>query len=60
LRFALEAREAIGVMTECFGQDFECDIAIEPRIARAIDLAHATHTDERDDFVRANTRAGRQ
>jgi hypothetical protein len=58
LRFALEAREAIGVMTECFGQDFECDIAIEPRVARAIDLAHSACSEQTENLVRAEPLTG--
>ena len=41
LRFALEAREAIGIGGEGVRQDLDRDVAIELRVARAIDLAHA-------------------
>ena len=41
LRFAFETGEPIGVVGEGGGQDLDRDVAIELRIARAIDLAHA-------------------
>ena len=34
LRLAREPREAIGVVGERVRQDFECDVAVELRIAR--------------------------
>src|SRR5215471_21294852 len=39
-RFALKAREPLGVARERFGQDLDRDEAIELDIARAIHLAH--------------------
>ena len=60
LRFALEARQAIDVTRKGVGQHLNRDIAIQPRIARAIHLAHAAGADEADHFVRAETIAGRQ
>ena len=45
LRFALEARQAVGVGRERLGQDLDRDVAIELRVARAIDLAHAACAD---------------
>jgi len=38
LRFALEARQTVGIERKQLGQDFEGDIAIQRCIARAIDL----------------------
>jgi hypothetical protein len=38
LRFALEPRHPIGVCREQLRQGFDCDVAVQPRIARAIDL----------------------
>ena len=57
LRFALEPRETIGIARECVRQDLQRDVAIELRVARAIDLAHAAGTERRDDFVEAESRA---
>ena len=39
--FALETRDAIGVSGEDVEDDLDCDLAAEPRVARAVDLAHA-------------------
>ena len=58
LCFARETREAFGVARERVGQDFDRDVAIELRIARAIHLAHAACADVRDDFIDAEARAG--
>jgi len=38
LRFAREARDAIDVERERFGQHFDRDVAIELRVTRAIHL----------------------
>ena len=51
LRFARETREAIGVERERLGQHLDRDVAIELRVRRAIDLAHAARADGGDDFV---------
>ena len=53
VRLALEAREPIGIGRKRRGQDLDGDLAPQFRVARAIDLAHATGTDRRDDFVDA-------
>jgi hypothetical protein len=45
LRFALKASQAFRIGGERFRQDFERDVAIQLRIARAIYLAHATRAD---------------
>ena len=57
LSFALEAREPIGIARERFGQDFDGDVAIQLRIARAIDLAHAARADLAGDFIWAESSA---
>ena len=41
LCFTTETREAFGVVGHGGEQDFDGDLAIQFRIARAIDLAHA-------------------
>jgi hypothetical protein len=40
LRFALEAREAIGIGGKRLGQHFDGHVTIQPRVARAIHLSH--------------------
>ena len=59
-RFALEALAELGIGGECVGQDLDRDDAIEPRVARLVDLAHAAGADEREDFVGAEAGAGGQ
>ena len=39
-------------------QDLDRDVAIEPRVARAIDLAHSAGAEQRDDVVEAEAGAG--
>ena len=56
-RLALEAVAKLRVGRERRGEDLDRDGAIEPRVARAIDLAHAARADERDDFIGAETHA---
>ena len=58
LRFPLETRQAIGILRKEIGEDLQGDVASQSRVARAIDLAHPTCTDERDDLERAEARAG--
>jgi len=50
LCFTLESREALGIEREGVGKNLH--IAIQPGIAAAIHLAHATRADGRDDFIR--------
>jgi hypothetical protein len=38
VRFAAEPREAFGIVGDAVGEDLQCDIASELRVARAIDL----------------------
>ena len=39
-------------------QDLDRDGAVEPRVARLVDLAHAAGAERRDDLVGAEARAG--
>ena len=50
-----EAREPIGVAGQRRGQHLDRDVAIQLRVARAIDLAHPAGADERGDFVGPET-----
>ena len=52
LRFALEARQAIGIEREQFGQDLQRNVTIQLRVARAVHLAHGAGAEQRDDLVR--------
>ena len=49
--FALEPREPIGIAGEEVRQDLERDVALQPRIARAVDLAHAAGANRVQHFV---------
>ena len=60
LRFALEAGEAIGIARERVRQDLQRDLAIQLRVARAIDLAHAAGAKRGQDLIRAEARSGGQ
>jgi hypothetical protein len=60
LRFTLETRDAIAVGRHGVGKDFQGDTATELRVARAIDFAHPARTNEREDFVDAKSRSGRE
>ena len=54
---ALESGQAFGVVCESFRQDFDRDVALELRVARAIHLAHATGANSAGDFIGAEPRA---
>jgi hypothetical protein len=58
LRFAMKAREPIGVGCKCGRQNLQRDVTIELRIARAVDLTHAACTNGGDDFVWSEATAG--
>jgi hypothetical protein len=58
LSFACEPREAVVIVGNRFRQDFEGDIAIEFRIAGAVDLPHPSFTDLHCDVVDAEADAG--
>ena len=57
LRFALEAREPIRIGRERVRQDLQRDVAIQLRVARAIDLTHAARAEQRNHFVGTDTSA---
>ena len=59
LRFAREPREPVGVAGDReSGRTLDRDLAIQLRVARAIDLAHPADADAGDDFIDAETGAG--
>jgi hypothetical protein len=60
LGFTLEARRSLGVTCERLAQDLQRDIALEPRVTRAIHLAHAARSEQADDLIRSNTTSSRQ
>lgn len=58
-RFLLEAPAAVGVCRELGRQRFDGDIAVEPRVAGPINLAHPSSTDGRQDLIRTKTHTRR-
>ena len=55
LRLALEARHAALIIGERGRKDLDSDIAVQPRISRAIHFAHPARTQRADDLIRAET-----
>ena len=58
LGLALEARERVGVRGQLRGKDLDRDVAVELRVARAVDLAHAPGAERREDLVGAEACSG--
>ena len=58
LGFAGEPGQSVGVAGECVWQDFEGDVTIQLRVARAVDHPHPALADLRDDFIDAEAGAG--
>src|SRR5215470_17459085 len=50
--FALEALPGLGILREMRGENLDRNRAVQPRVARAIDLAHAACAQRRLDFIR--------
>src|SRR5262245_46308533 len=60
LSLAPEANESIGISRDGVREDFQRDVAIELRVAGAVDLAHTAGADLRGDFVWAEASARSQ
>ena len=56
-RFTLEACAALRISGGIVRQDFQRDVALQPGIAGAIDLAHAARAEPRTDLVWTETSA---
>ena len=59
-RLSIEPRQSIRIERRRGGEDLDRHIAAEPRIARAIDLAHSPGSDGADDLVRSQAGARTQ
>ena len=59
-RLPAEAREPIGVVGKGRRQGLDRDITTQAGIVGAIDLAHPTGAERRDDFVRSKATASGQ
>jgi len=52
-RFALKTGKPLGVVCECFRQNFDGYVAPKLRVMRLIHFSHSTRTNGGEDFVRA-------
>ena len=58
--FAFETRAAVRIARKFFAQDLDGDDAIEPGVAGFVDLTHAPGANQGEDFVCAESGAGRE
>ena len=58
LGLALEPHHPFGIAGNLIGQNFDGDVAIERRIPRAIDFAHAARTERGLNLIAAQAGAG--
>ena len=58
LGLALEPREPFRILGERAGQNLQRDVAVELRIARAVNLAHSARPNGGDHFIRTDANAG--
>ena len=56
-RFALKAADPIRIACKLIRQDFDCDFALQFRVACTIDLAHSAFAEQGGDFKRSELRA---
>ena len=54
---AFKPRQPIRIVHNRVGKDLDGNLAVEPGITRAVDLAHATRAERADDFVGAEALA---
>ena len=57
LRFAIEPGQPFRIAGDKRRQDFDGDVAVEPRVARAVDGPHAAFAEFGNDFEGADTLA---
>jgi hypothetical protein len=60
LGLALEPRERLGILRGRLGEDLDRYDAVQLRVARAVDLAHAARAELRNDLIGAETPPGIQ
>ena len=58
LRLAFKPRKTFGIPGNRVRQKLQGHIALEPRIARTVDLSHAPGSESGNDFVRPDPAAG--
>jgi hypothetical protein len=59
-RFTSKPREALLVLRKRVGQHLQGDVALQLRVPRAVDVAHAARTKGRKDLVSAEVSARRE
>ena len=59
-RFLRETLQTIGISGKRSWQNFDCDIAVQPRVSRPINLAHAAGANWRMNLVRPQLRSRSQ
>ncbi len=59
-RLELEAAQTLRIRREVLGEDLQRDVAFEPGVTRAVDLAHSARAERRDDLVRTEVEAARE
>ena len=59
-RLTVETLPELRIAGQAFGEDFDRDGAIEPRVPALVHLAHPTFANLDDDFVNAEAGAGRK
>jgi hypothetical protein len=60
LRLLFEATQPIGILGERGRQDLDRDLALEPFVPGAVNLAHPARPDGGQDLVRSELRSGRE
>ena len=57
---ALEAGQAVRICRELLGEELQCDVATELRVAGSIDLPHSSLPERGEDLERAEAGSGRE
>jgi hypothetical protein len=56
--FPHESRQGLRIVREALGQRFHGDVAAQPRVPRAVDLAHPSGAERRQNLVRTKAGSG--
>src|SRR5262245_41787517 len=55
LCFTLEACKTVGIGAKGVPQNFDCNVAIQLRVSRSIDLSHSSFAKQRRQFIRTKS-----
>ena len=58
LGLTFETRQAVRIVADALGQDFQGDVAIQAKVPRPVDLAHSPFAKKAGHFVAADAGAG--